>query len=49
MLEEGFQEISKNLLFFEYISLERIEIEICNLSNGCIKHMVEDSNKWLNF
>ncbi|CAK55655.1 unnamed protein product (macronuclear) [Paramecium tetraurelia] len=47
--EEAFQELSRYLIFFQYIKLERLELVQLNLSNQMIQNLIETSKEWLQY
>ena len=47
--DAGLEKLAKNLIFFEYISLERLILEVMNLSDPHIESICSCADTWLEF
>jgi hypothetical protein len=49
ILDAGSETLSKELLMFEYISLERLEVPVTNWNDFMMQTICKAGQKWLKF
>jgi hypothetical protein len=47
--EEGAERITRDILYFEYIAIERFELQVTNFSSAMMVNMCNHAKAWLKF